>query len=113
MDVLQTVNVIEVLENYLELRRPIEPIRKRLDLAYRIEGQSVVIFELRWLPTHPGLMFEWYVAKATFVPSKNHWKVFWHRADFKWRKYTLCETVANINDFIALLELDEDDYFWG
>jgi hypothetical protein len=44
---LQTLDVIEVMENFLERRRPPEPIRHQLGLSYRIDDQSVTIFELR------------------------------------------------------------------
>lgn len=113
MDVLKTVNVIEVLENYLELRRPPEPFRKELDLAYKIEKQSVIIFELRPFWDRPDKMLESNIAKATFVASKKYWKVFWQRADLKWHSYSPCATVTSISDFIDLIEEDKHGCFWG
>ena len=113
MDVLKTVNVIEVLENYLELRRPPEPFRKEVDLAYKIEKQSVIIFELRPFWDRPDKMIESNIAKATFVASKKHWKVFWQRADLEWHSYSPCPTVTSISDFIDLIEEDKHGCFWG
>jgi hypothetical protein len=38
---------IEEIENYLSYIRPSEEIRDQLDIGYRIEKQSVIIFEVR------------------------------------------------------------------
>ena len=43
IDILQTVDIIEIMENYLEDARPPEEIRKQLDIGYRIEDQSVLL----------------------------------------------------------------------
>ena len=38
---------IEEIENYLSYIRPNEEMRAQLDIGYRIEKQSVIIFEVR------------------------------------------------------------------
>jgi hypothetical protein len=38
---------IEEIENYLSYIRPSKEIRDQLDIGYRIEKQSVIIFEVR------------------------------------------------------------------
>ena len=40
-------NEIEEIENYLSYIRPHEEMRAQLDIGYRIEKQSVSIFEVR------------------------------------------------------------------
>ena len=37
----------KVMESFLARKRPTVEIRKQVDLAYRISGQSVEIFEVR------------------------------------------------------------------
>lgn len=37
----------EEIENYLSYIRPPEEIRDQFDISYRIEKQSVIIFEIR------------------------------------------------------------------
>jgi hypothetical protein len=51
-------------------------MRAQLDIGYRIEKQSVIIFEIRpdWMD--PKKKVENNVAKATFVKKDNHWKVY-------------------------------------
>ena len=44
---LQVLDIIEVMEAFLERKRPPEHIRPKLDIGYRIEGQSVIIHSIR------------------------------------------------------------------
>lgn len=44
---LQTLEIIEVMENFLSRIRPSENIRKQLDIGYTIHDQSIIIFEIR------------------------------------------------------------------
>ena len=45
---LETVSIIECLENFVEALRPKdESIRKKLDYGYKVEGYSVFITEIR------------------------------------------------------------------
>jgi hypothetical protein len=58
---------IEEIENYLSYIRPSKEIRDQLDIGYRIEKQSIIIFEVRpdWID--PKKKTENKVAKVTFV----------------------------------------------
>jgi hypothetical protein len=48
LDVLQTVEMIELLENFVDRLRPEdEEVRKMLDVGYTIENQSVYLEEIR------------------------------------------------------------------
>jgi hypothetical protein len=113
MDILQTVHIIEVLERFLEERRPPEEIREKVDLGYRIQGQSVFIYEIRPSWSDPKKIMEIDIAKATFVLSKNHWKIFWKRADLKWHSYSPVPTAKSIADFVDVVTQDNYGCFWG
>ncbi|MEP7142984.1 MAG: DUF3024 domain-containing protein [Ferruginibacter sp.] len=110
---LHTLEIIEVLENFIERIRPPENIRHQLDLAYKIENQSVVIYELRPVWNKPKEIQECNIAKATFLKSKNLWKIFWLRADLKWHPYKPNPTVSTLAEFVKLLESDKFGCFWG
>ena len=43
----ETARIEAAMSDFMAKRRPPVEIRDKLDLAYRIEGQSVVIFEIR------------------------------------------------------------------
>ena len=113
IDILKTAEIIEAMENFIERRRPPEHIREKLDLGYKIEEQSIIVFEIRPKWDNPKIIREHPVAKTTFIKAKNHWKVFWLRADLNWHSYKPNATVKSIKEFCKLVE--EDDYccFFG
>lgn len=113
IDTLQTLDIIEVMENFLARKRPPEHIRPKLDIDYKIEEQSIIIFEIRPQWDKPEIIREHAIAKTTFVKAKNQWKVFWMQADLKWHSYTPKPIVIFIEEFIKLVEEDKQHCFWG
>ena len=113
INTLQSLEVIEVMENFLSRIRPSEDIRSKLDIDYKIEEQSIIVFEIRPQWNKPKVMLEHPFAKASFVKSKNIWKVFWKRADQKWHSYTPKPIVENLKEFTTLVEEDEHHCFFG
>lgn len=111
---LETKRLEKAVGAFIEARRPPPHIRAKLDLAYRISGQSVEIFELRpsW-DGEPGEIIEHPVAKATYVKSTALWRVFWMRADLTWHAYAPTPQVGNIEKFLALVAEDKHGCFFG
>ena len=101
------------VEEFLERRRPAAHIRAKLDLGYRIEGQSVILFEIRPAFRKPEEKIEIPVAKTTFVRKTRIWKVFWRRADLKWHRYEPVPETDSLDDFLELVDQDEFGCFWG
>ncbi len=108
IDLLKTVEIIEIMENYIEKVRPPENIRKQLDLSYRIEGQSVILTEIRPIWNNPIESYEHGYAKATFVKRKTVWKLFWLRANLNWYAYEPMPEVSTVEEFLEIV--DKDDY---
>jgi len=113
INTLQTLDVIEALENFISKIRPPEHIREKLDFSYEIEGQSIIIFEIRPQWDRPEIIHQYPVAKTTFVKAKNHWKVFWMRASLNWNSYAPKPFVQSIGEFTKLVEEDQHHCFWG
>lgn len=113
LDAIQTVELIEVMENYIQEKRPPENMRAQVDLGYVIDGQSIIIHEIRPRWDDPSLLVEHPIAKATFVSAKNLWKLFWMRADLKWHIYSPSPTVKNVKNFVAIVDEDKHGCFWG
>ena len=98
---------------YIQKRRPPAHIRPRLDIGYRVNGQSVEIFEIRPHWKKPDEKLEHSVAKATFVKAQAAWRVYWQRADLKWHSYEPAPLVESLEAFLILVEEDEHACFWG
>lgn len=103
----------KIVGQYIEKRRPAPHIRSQLDLTFRIEGQSVIIYEIREVWNQPGKKLESPISKATYVKSTNTWKIYWQRADLKWHRYDPTPEVKTIEEFLAVVEEDECACFWG
>ena len=113
LDILNTIEIIEVLENFVDSIRPPEEIREKLDIAYKIENQSIIIHEIRPHMFKPGVKIEPNIAKATYVKAKDHWKIFWERSDLKWHLYKPKTEVKTISEFVKLVDQDNHGCFWG
>ena len=111
---LETVSIIECLENFVEMLRPKdENIKKKLDYGYKVEGYTVFITEIRPQWDNPEIINEHAFAKATFVKSREHWKIFWMRANLKWYAYDPVPIVKKIDDFVNVVGEDAHHCFFG
>jgi hypothetical protein len=112
-DLLNTLDVIEVMENFIFRIRPEEEIRDKIDVAYKIEDQSIIIYEIFPLYLESDKKTESPIAKTTYVKAKDHWKVFWLRGNLKWYSYDPKPTVKTLKEFTELVEEDPVGCFWG
>lgn len=103
----------KAIASFLEHRRPPPEIREKVDLACRIDGHSVEIFEIRPAYDDPSTKRDAPVAKATFVRTKNHWKIFWMKRDLKWHGYEPDLEVKSLDAFLAVVERDQYGCFFG
>jgi hypothetical protein len=102
------------MDALMKQRRPPPHVRPKLDLGFRVTGQSVEIFEIRpvW-PGPAGEKRESAVAKATYVRARGIWRVFWQRRDLKWHGYVPKPEVKSIDEFASLVSEDAHACFFG
>ena len=101
------------VEKFLEVRRPPVHIRNQLDFGYRIEGQSIELYEIRPEWKHPEKKIEIPFAKATFVKKEKLWKIYWQRQDLKWHSYTPSPSVQYFEEFLSIVNEDTNACFFG
>ena len=107
------VDIIELMENYVERIRPPYHIRNKLDIGYKIDNQSIILHEIRPSFRDPNVVIEPEYAKVTYVKSEDKWKVYWRRANLKWTLYEPQPKVESLIDFIKLVDEDKFHCFKG
>ena len=101
------------IDEYLRLKRPPPEIRDKLDIVCLVDGQSMVVAELRPVWRNPSETMTIPMAKATYVRSHGWWKVFWKRKDLKWHRYDPTPVVPTVKAFFRLITEDKYHCFWG
>jgi hypothetical protein len=105
--------VEKIMEGYLARTRPPVQIRNELDIGYRIENQSVELFEVRPDFKDPSTKIEHAIAKATYLKREGIWKIYWMRADLKWHRYEPVPEADNLEEFLSVIEDDHHGCFYG
>lgn len=103
----------QALIQFMARRRPPPEIRDQLDIQYRISGHSVEIFEIRSFWQDHAKRVKSPVAKATFVRTKKHWRIFWMRQDLKWHSYQPSPEAATLESVLDIVDRDEFRCFFG
>lgn len=101
------------IEKFLALKRPPVNLRSKLDFGYRIDNQSIELFEIRPNWRNPEEIMEFPFAKATYIKKDHIWKIFWQRQDLKWHSYEPAPRVRYFEDFLSIVSEDENGCFFG
>lgn len=109
----ETKRYQKILDEFCEEHGPPLHMREQLSWAYRIEGQTVSLFEMRPRFTDPDQKVESPIAKATWVKSQETWKVYWQRGNGKWVRYEPCPEVRSIAEFLKVVKMDDYGCFFG
>lgn len=105
--------VEQELCSLIEKLRPPEPIRSQLDITFRMDGQSVILIELRPYWKDPSQITNHEFAKATYVKDTGNWKVYWRRANGAWERYEPVDAVASLEAWFQLMDEDTHGCFRG
>ena len=88
-------------------------VRDQLIVGFRIEGQTIFIFESRPRWDEPSECMELDFAKITYVKSRRIWKLYWKRASGKWDQYKPNFESKDIDKIIAIINEDRFGCFFG
>jgi len=98
---------------FFELYRPPEEVRSQVDFKVEVEGQSVVLYEVRPDWQDPSKIMKNSIAKTTYVQKSQLWKVYWQKGDLKWHSYKPNPSVKNVSDFFSIIGEDKYHCFFG
>lgn len=109
----QLENINLSWEGFLMKRRPPPEIRDKVDLGMKIDGQAIIIHEIRPYYNDPGKIIHSPIAKTIYVQSSDKWKIYWMRGNLKWYPYDPQKVVNSFNDFLIEVDNDSNYCFWG
>ncbi len=104
---IPTIAAIEKIKNFLSRIRPQEEIKSKLEINYKIIGQSVRC--AKFIPVFNGQKVnrEYLNARACCLKSKNFWKLLWLLTNQKWNIYP---PQPERTSHTAFCQLVEDEY---
>lgn len=103
----------EAIEAFMRKRRPPLHIRAKIDLGYRIKGQSVELLSIEPVWNKPAEKMELPFAKATYIRSTALWKIYWMPSDLKWHSYEPVPSVGALEKFLEVVHEDKHACFFG
>jgi hypothetical protein len=107
---IQKAQIDKLLTPYCAKRVP-APVRSKVRVGYRIDGNAVVLYEERPAFQPPHNWQEMVVAKFIYVGTRREWRLYCQHRDLKWHAY---QALPASSSFAKLLdEVDPTGIFWG
>jgi hypothetical protein len=103
----------KILNGFIDKNRPPIEVRNQVDLHFKIENYSVLIYETRPKWNDSTKILEIPIAKATYVNKSKIWKIYWQGSSLKWQGYEPQATVNALEDFLEVVSEDKYGCFWG
>ena len=90
------------------------PMKNKVDYDYEVDGQSVVIFEVRpaW-DGAPGEITRRPIVKFRYFKVRQYWQIYWMRASGKWELYEPSPTARNLEGALKVVNGDHYGCFFG
>lgn len=104
---------IEVMEEWLNRKRPSEEMRPKLDYTYLLERNTFILCEIR--PNYRTGK-DWRklpFAKIHYLKSKKVYKIYWQRASGKWLAYDDPSETESLRSAIKTIDDDMYGCFYG
>jgi hypothetical protein len=110
---IEQKRIERAVAGFMAKRRPPPEVRVQLDLGFSTKGYSIELFEIRPQWNDPKVIRHHSFAKATYVKSRDLWKLYWMRADLKWHAYPPASEVKKIEEVLEIVANDENCCFFG
>ena len=109
----ELIEIQQKIASFLADLRPEKEIRKELDYHCSIDGQSIILYEVRPLYFDPTRISRMEIAKTTYVKKTRVWKIYWMRGNGKWELYYIDPEVSDLESFFKIVKEDESFAFFG
>jgi len=109
----EIARVLKATDSYTRKHGPPARIKDQLAWEWDIDGQSVVLNEVRPHWKEPSEVMRSACIKTTYIRSRNTWRIYWMRQDLKWHSYEPNSEVSSFDAFLKILEKDEYCCFFG
>lgn len=103
---------ITVLEEFCEQRTPLV-VRDQVALQFRIEGQSIILYERRPHFQDPREWVENLVAKFRYWKQRDEWSLYWRDRNAKWHLFEPLESAKELQVLIDEVARDRTAIFFG
>lgn len=110
---LETQKIKNTVDTLFMAKRPPVEIRNKVDFAYRLENQSILLFEVRQHWQDKTKMLENEIAKLTYVKTQKVWRLYWMRQDLKWHRYEPYDSDSSLEKVLNAVMQDELGCFFG
>lgn len=88
-------------------------VRDKVQILYRRERNSYILYQWRITFSRPGEWHEEPVAKFTYNATKRTWKLLRMDRNLRWRKYEWAEETPDLERLLAEVDRDPYCFFWG
>ena len=88
-------------------------IQNELRYGYRVEGQSIFVYEDRPRWDKPSEWLAVDFAKLLYIRRQHIWKLYWKRASGKWELYEPKGKSRHLGVLIAAIDEDNWGCFFG
>jgi hypothetical protein len=111
-DDLELKKIDKTVGEHFRNRVPPE-IQDKLRFEYRIEGQNVILSEVRPRWDKPEEWSALDFAKIRYVRKTGIWKLYWMRQTGKWELYEPKEEAKQLKTLVDAIEEDRYGCFFG
>ena len=108
----QVARVSKLLQEYCDARVPPE-IRAELEVKFRFDGNSLILFERRPAFNRPGDFVEPVVAKFRYYVERQEWVLYWRDRNQRWHRYERIPPSPAFDDLLEEVDADPTGIFWG
>ena len=109
---IQKAQVDKLLTPYCAKRVP-PPVRSKVRVGYRIDGNAVILYEERPAFRPPHDWQEMAVAKFLYVGTQRERRLYCQHRDLKWHAYQALPLSSSFAKLLEEVDADPTGIFWG